>query len=78
MTCNTEQRGSRQAKLGARGLTCSEGLKLVMVCSLCGGAGHDMRICPYVPKKFQTDAKSLGGDGAVPDVDMPREISSDD
>ena len=37
-----------------------------------------MRICPYVPKKFQTDAKSLGGDGAVPDVDMPQEISSDE
>ena len=49
-----------------------------MVCSLCGGAGHDMRICPYVPKKFQTDAKSLGGDGAVPDVDMPHEIFSSD
>ena len=32
----------------------------------------------YVHKKFQTDAKSLGGDGAVPDVDMPQEISSDE
>ena len=32
----------------------------------------------YVDKKFQTDAKSLGGDGAVPDVDMPQEISSDE
>ena len=65
-----------------------------MVCSLCGGAGHDMRICPtviqppamlkkilvdsYVPKKFQTDAKSLGGDGAVPDVDIPQKTSSDE
>ena len=27
-----------------------------------------------VPKKFQTDAKSLGGDGAVPDVDIAQEI----
>ena len=32
----------------------------------------------YVHKKFQTDAKSLGGDGAVPDVDIAQEISSDE